>query len=47
MESLVELIARWVISAKGDMGRWGDVILVALAVVAVGGIIGTVYVLWS
>ncbi len=47
MESLIEIIARWVIVAKKDLGRWGDVILIALAVVAVVGIITTVYVLWS
>jgi hypothetical protein len=47
MESLVELIAYFVIAAKEDLGKWGGVIFISLVIVTVVGIITTVFVLWS
>ena len=47
MDSLLTLIAQFVIEAKEDLGKWGDVILIALAVITVIGILTTVFVLWS
>jgi hypothetical protein len=47
MESVVEVITYLVLLAKKDLGKWGDVILIALAIVTIVGIMATVLVLWS
>jgi len=47
MDSVVEVMTYLVLLAKKDLGKWGDVILIALAVITIAGILTTAFVLWS
>jgi choline-glycine betaine transporter len=47
MESVVEVIAYLVLLAKEDLGKWGTILAIALIIATLGGIITTVFVLWS
>ena len=47
MEGLLEIIARWVILKRKELGSWGDIIVAGLVIAIVVGIVTTIFVLWS